>query len=322
MAKSLHYVTLDVFTTKRFEGNPLAVVFLEHPQQISQEQKQLIAREFNYSETIFVHPPIPGQQSRKIDIFTLDRELPFAGHPTIGATYWFLRSQGYGTTEQSPSSLLTKAGEIPISLSTEDSNKVAALIPHNVRIHAARMSLAELLRLHPELEPYLDASAHAEGFPVVSIVKGMSAVHVRLPSLEALGKITTPTGGYLIPAANPAGGGYLDEGWDVLGHVAIYFRVHDVWDEKLQKNVIRSRMLAGTLEDPATGSACSGMCSYLSLTEGKSATYQVVQGQEMGQRSEIAVRVELKDGMKEIQSVQLQGNAVKVAEGELFVGDE
>ncbi|KAI1938913.1 hypothetical protein LOZ66_002988 [Ophidiomyces ophidiicola] len=321
MATALHYVTLDVFTTKRFEGNALAVVFLEAPEQITQEQKQLVSREFNYSETIFVHPPVTGQRTRKIDIFTLDRELPFAGHPTIGATYWFLRSKGYGTTEVPPSTLITKAGEIPISPGPEN-QIVGASIPHNVRIHAARMSLAELLRLHPELEPYLDATTNADGFPVVSIVKGMSAVHVCVPNLEALGKITTPTGGYEIPAATPPAGGYLDDGWDVPGHVAIYFRVHNIWDEKLQKTVIRSRMFAGTLEDSATGSACSGMCSYLSLMEGKSATYQVVQGVEMGGRSEIGVCVELEGTGDKVLSVQLQGTAVKVAEGDILVSNE
>ncbi|WEW59380.1 hypothetical protein PRK78_004851 [Emydomyces testavorans] len=347
MATSLRFVTLDVFTTKRFEGNPLAVVFLEDPRQINQAQKQLIAREFNYSETIFVHPPSAGhhqhnhqqdqqqdQHLRKIDIFTVDQELPFAGHPTIGVTYWFLRlSTKYyaGSTIAPslplplPSGLLTKAGEIPISLVADESEKVAACIPHDVRIHAARMPVKELLRLHAELEPYLDTAAagpNGDGFPVVSIVKGMTAVHVRLPSLEALGKITTPRGGYLIPATTRARGGYLDEGWDGSGHVAVYFRVHDVWDEKLGREVIRSRMVLGTLEDPATGSACSGMCAYLSLVEGKSAAYRVVQGVEMGRRSEIGVRVEVKEGGEEIEGVELLGSAVKVAEGEISVGDE
>ncbi|KAF3480765.1 uncharacterized protein GIQ15_06112 [Arthroderma uncinatum] len=319
---SLQYVTLDVFTTKRFKGNSLAVIFLSESNPITQEQKQLLATEFNYSETIFFHPVgSDPSQPRKIDIFTTEQELPFAGHPTIGAASWLLvcsKDKSPAKEAEQALALTTKAGNIPISLSPEDPNKVSASIPHNVHIHSTRMSLSEVLRLHPTLTQSLDAQSYQNGFPVVSVVKGMTAVHICLPSLEALAQATTTAES--IPSTGVSAGGYLDDGWDVEGHVSIYFYVRDVWDDELQKNVIRSRMMAGSLEDAATGSAASGLASYLTLTDPEinakgMETCTIVQGVEMGKRSEIGIQVILKDNKKEIETVHLQGSAVKVAEG-------
>ena len=79
----LPYQTLDVFTQSRFSGNPLAVV--QQADQLSDAQMQTIAREFNLSETVFLsapHNPVHGARAR---IFTPQSEVPFAGHPTIGA---------------------------------------------------------------------------------------------------------------------------------------------------------------------------------------------------------------------------------------------
>src|ERR1041384_5919047 len=97
------FVTLDVFTTKRFAGNPLAVVL--DPDGLDTAAMQTIAREFNLSETVFVFPPAdtrtpprdftpsepvsvppPADKANraKLRIFTPARELPFAGHPTVG----------------------------------------------------------------------------------------------------------------------------------------------------------------------------------------------------------------------------------------------
>lgn len=296
------------------------MVFLSEDEPLSQEQKQLLAREFKYSETIFVHPT--DQQmpnTRKIDIFTTDQELPFAGHPTIGATSWFLQQSP--SDVEKPTTITTKAGDIPISISSEDPETVSALIPHDVRIHASRMPLAEIWKLHPSLEQHLDAAVNGDGFPVVSVVKGMTAVHVQLPSLEALNAVTTATGGREIPATSSATGGYLDPGWDVPGHVSVYFHVRDVWDDELQKKVIRSRMVAGILEDPATGSAASGLAAYLALTnvEKKGGAYTIVQGVEMGQRSEIGVQVFVEETGIGIREIKLQGKAVKVSEGHIFL---
>lgn len=80
----------QVFTAERFQGNPLAVVAV-HGNTLTRERKQLIAREFGYSETVFLHDaPGPGHP-RKVEIFTPTEEIPFAGHPVRMPNRRFIR---------------------------------------------------------------------------------------------------------------------------------------------------------------------------------------------------------------------------------------
>ena len=79
---SRRFVTLDVFTGERFAGNPLAVVL--EAEGLDTPAMQRIAKEFNLSETVFVLQPSEPRQRADIRIFTPVRELPFAGHPTVG----------------------------------------------------------------------------------------------------------------------------------------------------------------------------------------------------------------------------------------------
>src|SRR3954468_9183392 len=78
------YFVCDVFTEKRFGGNPLAV--LPDARGLSDQQMQKITREFNYSESTFVLPPERGG-TRRVRIFTPGSEIPFAGHPTVGTAH-------------------------------------------------------------------------------------------------------------------------------------------------------------------------------------------------------------------------------------------
>lgn len=307
----LRFVTLDVFTSKPYTGNPLAIVFLPEDDSytLTQGQKHTITKEFNLSETIFVHP-VRDQNKRIIDIFTIECEIPFAGHPTIGAASWFLCH----TADAAVNTLVTKSGEIPISIEDKSSGLVAARIAHNTRIHAARFRAGELLRLHPTLTPFL---ALDQSFPLFSIVSGMSQAFIELSSLEELAVVTPATGGEYVSAAK---GEYLDEGWR-SGLICVYFFVRGVEDSVTAQKVIRSRMMLGNLEDPATGSSASGLAAYLTLTEGQAGQehrYHVVQAQEMGRRSDIGVNVTL-DRQKKIEQVVLTGTAVEVSEGKISV---
>ncbi|KAL1975739.1 hypothetical protein VTN31DRAFT_4131 [Thermomyces dupontii] len=334
---TLHYVTLDVFTTTPFAGNPLGVIFLPSSTSLTTEQKQTIAREINYSETIFVHPEEAGaSRKRRIDIFTTTSELPFAGHPTIGAASWFLTLAPTAGTQPSDNktvdTIITKAGEIPISLVHNGSGDAAAAasLPHDFRLHRRRFPLSELLRLHPTLETYFQSAQTKKediSFPVASIVKGMSQILVELPSLDALAAVTAATGGELVAARSASEGGYLDDepGWAGSGLLVIYFYVRDVADDSNpDRKVIMSRAFLGSLEDPATGSAASGLAVYLALAQesGGHATrrrFDIVQGVEMGRRSDIGLEVVLTDDAKAVQSVHLSGSSVKIAEGDVRV---
>ena len=83
------FVTVDVFTTQRFGGNPLAV--FPDARGLTSEQMQALAMEFNLSETTFVLPPDDPQHHAKVRIFTPRAELPFAGHPNVGTGYVLAR---------------------------------------------------------------------------------------------------------------------------------------------------------------------------------------------------------------------------------------
>ncbi|RMJ20876.1 phenazine biosynthesis protein, partial [Aspergillus sp. HF37] len=272
---SLPFVTLDVFTTHSYIGNPLAIVFLSR--ELPTRQKQQIAREFNLSETVFIHPATTDSKKRSITIFTTGSEVPFAGHPTIGTASWLL-CHSADAGDRGVDTLSMKAGDVPIALTPstgndDDGPSVTAEIAHDVRIHAARFPLAELLRLHTSLAPFFPATETEKkgadvSFPIVSIVNGMSQVHVELPSLAALGAVTTSAGGETISPAS-----WLDEGWQ-RGLVMVYFFVRDGVDSQTaSRQTIRSRAVLGILEDPATGSAASGLAAYLSLREGRAGRF-------------------------------------------------
>ena len=90
----LNFATLDVFTTKRFAGNPLGVVF--DADGIDGATMQVIAREFNHPETVFVLKPKAAGSTAGARIFTPGREMPFAGHPTVGTALVLTLRRGAG----------------------------------------------------------------------------------------------------------------------------------------------------------------------------------------------------------------------------------
>ena len=313
---TLPFLTLDVFTDTRYLGNPLGVVRIPHGHASppTQEQKQKITKEFNLTETIFLHenPEVPADTEEeeeevvKIDIFTLDQELPFAGHPTLGAGYYLHTLRG---PRAKSLALMTKAGRIPVKALVGD---VTALqVPHDVHLHKAEMVSTEMMTLFPSVS-HDDYHGEVSCMPVFSIVKGMTFVLARLASVEALGRVTPS-----VSLATPR----LDAPWD-QGLVTVFFyvvvkreTVGDMWAWDL-----RSRMIFGLLEDPATGSASCALSAYLALTEGGKRgvlkhKFQLTQGVEMGRKSDVGIEITLKEGGKEIESLLMSGTAVKVMEG-------
>ncbi|KAG9202338.1 hypothetical protein G6514_004547 [Epicoccum nigrum] len=311
----LEFLTVDVFTKKPYEGNPLAIVRVPHGVSVTQNEKQRIAREFNLSETTFLHENAPEAKEDiwTVDIFITSQELPFAGHPTIGtACYVLSRAAAERRIEDGviEAGFQLKAG--PVALRYDVVKRTAkAAIPHDVHVHEKRWNRDSLLKLQKGL-----ASAHTNGgvvlqedYPIVSIVKGMTFVLVELEDLEALAKVSL--------AGESVKIGGLDQGWNET-FVGMYFYVHtgNSEDGAVQ---CRTRMIEGPLEDPATGSAASDLAAYLSLQNGNPGEplrYELVQGVEMGRRSEIFIEVVMsEDGG--IETVYLEGGAIQIMEGRL-----
>src|SRR5216683_4499460 len=110
---SYKFVQVDVFTDRVFGGNPLAVLL--DARGLDDTLMQQIAREMNLSETVFLFPPTRPDCVAALRIFTPAREVPFAGHPTIG-TAWVLASHGLGTGGASRFVLEERIGPVPVEL--------------------------------------------------------------------------------------------------------------------------------------------------------------------------------------------------------------
>ncbi|XXG94340.1 hypothetical protein Hte_000594 [Hypoxylon texense] len=331
----LQFTTLDVFTSTRMQGNPLAVVSVPAAlrDKLSQAAKQRIAREFNLSETAFLHA---GDSSsggeRRVDIFTAEREIPFAGHPTIGtAVLAKYHLHPHPHPHSQVDALVTKAGPIGL-VAEEEGGRVRAKIPHNVHLHAN--TLGDVIGGgggaagggYPGLSPVPEIRAAELAAPVFSVVRGMTFVLAQLPSLELLARVAGAARLDFAGLPEPL----LDEGWRDSFVCRYYYVDVDPSEEEGGKEegarYMRTRMVEMGFEDPATGSAASALASYLTLKEGRkggtTTKFRLTQGVEMGRRSDISVDTMTRDtseGGVELVDLWLGGTAVVVMKGSLTV---
>ena len=269
--------------------------------------KQTIAREFNFSETVFIHDFLRGSQGHRIEIFTVKEELPFAGHPVIGTI-------NYMTQRKNPPlpsvDLLCKAGLIHGFYHDKEGVSQAEL-PHTFQIHYQLVPSRLMLSSQPDALQKILALDH---FPVVSIVKGLSFVLINVPSVLPYLEMVEPNC-FNFDLSKIK----LDEGWED-SFVGAYFYTktshpgHGVIS-------LRARMLERSVgEDAATGSAASALACFLALKDGnpnKTYRFNIQQGGEMGRASDIGVSVDLEKDGKSVKSLVLAGSAVLVTQGTL-----
>ncbi|KAL4884472.1 hypothetical protein BJY04DRAFT_182580 [Aspergillus karnatakaensis] len=317
---SLPFKTLDVFTTTPYTGNPLAVVTISPGITLTQRQKQLIARQFNLSETTFVHEIDKNEgdasPERRFDIFTRTAELPFAGHPTIGtaAAVW-----GDGVRR-----LRAKAGVIQIESESVDGSvdgvrRYRAAIPFDVRLHEQRVPFIQ----HGDESIPEGIRAAEGGAPLFAIVNGMTFALIELPSVEVLGSLRTG-GASKLPELPEE---LLDDGWRSGWVTRRYYFVRLGSEVANGKTVykLRTRLVRRDMEDPGTGSAACALASYLSLhilKEEREIGFEITQGVEMGRVNRISVDVEvaeLMNGKRKLEKLYLGGSAVQVMNGSLVI---
>lgn len=308
-AKSLLFATVDVFTTTPFKGNQLAVIQLPTGYNPTAETKQTIAREFNFSETVFIYPFNPSIESgRRISIFTISQELPFAGHPTIGVACHIFQDL---EPESEELTLRSLAG--PIKVRYKRDERIAEVdVPHDIRVHRSPVTGRAVLRNQPYLARTTVINAE---LPVISIVKGMSFVLVKLPSIVPYLEKLEPG-----PLGVDVSSVQLDEKWSQSFVGCYFYAIASHPNERIIR--LRTRMLEASVgEDAATGSAACTLACYLSLKDGKQGEvyqYVVEQGVEMGRASEIHVIVTLgPTGL--VHNVVLAGRAVLVTQGTLHL---
>lgn len=284
---------LDVFTTKPYAGNPLAVI--TDGDGLSATQMQAIAREMNLSETVFVQRPTNNRALARLRIFTTTRELPLAGHPVIGT--WFLLAElGVVPAANSAVHVLqqTGAGILPVELIFDHGRPERVVMTQKpAKFKRARMSLPALavaLGLRPG---DFDSS-----LPLEFVSTGIFNLMVPLKSRQALRRIRMDLHGlYRLLAKS--------------GVMAYCFTL-----DGASKAYARGMLPWGIIEDPATGSAAGSLGAYLvrhgKLQSGKNLT--ITQGVEMGRRSEIHVEVRQE---RNRLIPRVSGSAVRIFEGHL-----
>ncbi|OQO11525.1 hypothetical protein B0A48_03252 [Cryoendolithus antarcticus] len=299
---SLEFVTVDVFTRTRFKGNPLAIVTIPSDLDVPTPTLRAIAREFNLSETVFLHESSDATAdvpSWTIRIFMTEAELPFAGHPTIGTACHVMSTLALGKTR---AVLHCDAGSIEI----EYANGVArASIPHNVHVHTeSPFTGTEVETMQPRLK-----GAELLNIATVSPVKGMNFIYIQLPDFESLA---------IVECSGFKPAPILDSAWNVgfCGSVFYVLGERSTTPESAVKQSLRMRMIEGILEDSATGSAACGLAAFLAMKRGdRNVEFEMTQGVEMGRQSDIGVAVTLDRSAKAVAKIVLSGSAVTVMDG-------
>jgi trans-2,3-dihydro-3-hydroxyanthranilate isomerase len=302
---SLRYTTLDVFTDRPFGGNPLAV-FCDPP-ELPDALMQNIAREFNLSETVFIVPPRDARALRRLRIFTPGRELPFAGHPTIGAVHELVRTGIANIPDDTGEfALELGVGLVPIKVTRRDSappflQLTAARLPETRADAPSRADLARMLSLE-EQDIVSGERDFAQPFSC-----GVPFLFIPVSDRAALGRARPNSAAWL---------SVLHGAWTSEAYV--FCR-----DPELPGSHLRARMFApefGIFEDPATGSAAAAFAGYLAAREPKSTgtlCWVVEQGFEMGRPSLLHVEADKVDG--QVSAVRVGGTAVRMSEGVLNI---
>ncbi|HXU88437.1 MAG TPA: PhzF family phenazine biosynthesis protein [Methylomirabilota bacterium] len=272
------YVVCDVFTSQPLTGNQLAV--FTDARAIPEGLLPLLAKEMNFSETVFVYPATAGGHAR-IRIFTPARELPFAGHPILGSAFVL------GAPLQLETIILeTGIGPVPVALQREGPRIVFGRMTQPIPTVEAVAETAAIVAALGGVKPVLPVERYVNGPRHVMInVESPDQVAQLAPDFGALARATSDN------VSCFAGGGTR-------------------W---------KTRMFApghGINEDPATGSAAGPLACHL-LRHGRlesGAEIEIAQGAEIGRPSTLYARA---TGTRDaLSTVEVGGSAVTVARGE------
>ena len=306
----LKYYTCDVFTDKRFGGNQLAV--FPDATNIPENLLQAIAKEFNFSETTFVYPPVKLESTSKVDfislqskrvrIFTPGNELQFAGHPTIGTAIVLARTGGITVKGDETKIVLEEGvGSVPVTVRSENGKasfaqlSAAKLPEFNESVPSPEM-LAKMLTLSR-------SDLADKQFPLQFVSVGFPFLFVAVKNREVLKNIRVNT------------------------QIMEELKLREVFvftpDAEHSGFNFRARMFApllGIPEDPATGSACVAFAGYLAQKDSAqngTLKWNIEQGFEMGRPSLLYIEADKINGT--ITATRVGGNAVMIMEGFLEI---
>ena len=280
------FYQVDVFSDELFGGNPLAV-FLRG-EDFKEAQFQQVAREMNLSETTFVLPSSHPDADFDVRIFTPEKEIPFAGHPTLG-TAFVLRHAGLVSETQDHIRLNFKVGVIPVHL--QEDGKIFMTQPPG--------KILQTFSNTEEIAQALGLTGNNIDLPVQTASTGFPALLVPINSLRAMQRIVLNLSLLKV---------LLEE----AGVDMIYPFTRQTLDEK---NSIHARGFApfvGIPEDPATGSVAGALGYYLNEKDPKQEKVTIEQGYEMNRPGLIFVTV---DGT----TIRVGGKTKMVFKGSLYL---
>ena len=294
---SRKFYTLDVFTKDPLAGNPLAVVL--DSEGLDQTRMQAIAREFNLAETVFVMEPRNPVNIARLRIFTPGRELPFAGHPTVG------------------SAVLLAHLRAPDLLAREDLRLVIEEEVGDV-VCVARHRKGQALAAYFTLPRLPEPIGEAPTAEALAADLGLTAADIGFgahkPTLYSAGTpfLFVPIAGLdAMAKAQPN-----QRLWGENGGPAVYLYTNAVANEGSHWH---ARMFAsgwGIVEDPATGSAAAAFAGVLMQCERPGDgdhMFVIEQGLEMGRPSFISLGIEIENGA--LRAATIGGSAVIVSNG-------
>jgi len=298
--KKFEIRVVDVFTKEAFTGNPLAVVL--DAEDLTAKEMQKIAAEMNLSETTFVLPSTEPGANYKIRIFTPLKEIPFAGHPSIGTTFVLAEENRFDLKE--PVTTVHQEvgiGVLPIDIYVQ--NKTVQMImmtqgqPRFGPIIEDVNTVAKALGVAPE-------EVTKTGLSPQIVYTGLNQLMVPIKSLETLANIQPDFS-------------LIKQLEERLGFIGCYVFTFETLNPKASVHARFFAPSAGVREDPATGSAAGGLGAYLlrwrALPIKEPLTFIIEQGYEMGRPSTIHVEVEHKNYQP--TKVRVGGQAVMVLKG-------
>lgn len=303
--KKARYVRVDVFANKPFGGNPLAV--FPEAKNLTSREMQLLAMEMNLSETTFVVPPTKGSGADfRVRIFVPDKEIPYAGHPTLG-TFYVLAREGRIKLKAPVTTVKmeVQAGVMPVEIFSSK-GKITKIVTvqnlpefgptvRDVRGIAKALSLSESDFDVDKMPPQLVST----GLPWIIVpVRTRKSVERAAGNAAAFTELLSE-----LPQ------GIADLYVTCLDPIEPTSTTHSRGLYLTNKNVV---------EDPATGSASGCLGAYLVHHElvpvGRTVTMKNEQGYEMGRPSKIAIQVQTSPKM-EIESVRVGGTVVHMMDG-------
>ncbi len=288
----------DVFSSQPLEGNSLAVFF--DARGLSDGEMQSIAKEMNLSETTFIlprDPEIERERGVRVRIFTVQEELPFAGHPTLGTAFALRGESG--------------AGQIALDLNV-------GKVPVRFEDHSGQPVFGEMTQIDPifGVQHERAAVAHAIGLnaddfdasmPIETVSTGIPYTVVPLKTLRGIQKLRVDLS-------------RADDYMAKTGGKFFYFVSRETVDPAAR---LHARMLFYNGEDSATGSAAGCAAAWMVAHEGAKPDERVLieQGIEMQRPSRIYVRASQENSNRDnrIVNVRVGGNAIEVMRAEVFL---